>query len=101
MNGFASADEALREGTVEGLHYLGADHYWSNDNAANHVLAGVKKTHRLGILKKVYGAAHVIPFPAGDSNTFFSGTAYYSRIDIGHLVPTGHAGNVFDINVAV
>ena len=99
-NGFASADEALREGTVEGLHYLGADHYWTNDNAANHVLAGVKKTHRLGILRGTYGRAHTIEFPAADTNTFFSGVAFYSRVDIGHLIPSAHSGNIFDINVA-
>lgn len=99
-NGFASADKALKEGTVEGLHYLGADHYWSNDHTANHVFAGVKKVERLGILKGTYGKAHVIPFPAADSNMFFSGNAYYSRVDIGHLTPTAHVGNVFDVNVA-
>lgn len=99
-NGFMSADKALKEGTVEGLRYMGADHYWSNDHTAGHVFAGVKKIERLGILKKTYGKAHVIEFPAADSNMFFSGTAYYSRIDIGHLTPTAHAGLVFDINVA-
>lgn len=99
-NGFSSADQALKNGTVEGLRYMGADHYWSNDHASGHVFAGVKKIHRLGILKKTYGRAHVIPFPAGDSNTFFSGTAYYSRVDIGHLVPTAHAGLTFDVLVA-
>src|SRR3990167_1912927 len=99
-NGFATADIALEEGTVEGLRYMGCDHYWSNDHTANHVFAGVKKIQRLGILKKLYGRAFTIPFPAGDSNTFFSGTAYYSRVDIGHLTPTAHAGLTFDITVA-
>lgn len=99
-NGFATADQALKEGTVEGLHYLGADHYWSNDHTANHVFAGVKKIQRLGLLQGTYGRAHVIDFPAGDSNTFFSGTAFYSRVDIGHLTPTAHASLVYDINVA-
>lgn len=99
-NGFMSSDRALTNGTVEGLRYMGADHYWSNDHTANHVFGGVKKVQRLGILKKTYGRAHVIEFPAADSNMFFSGTAYYSRVDIGHLTPTAHAGLVFDINVA-
>ena len=99
-NGFATADKALKEGTVEGIRYMGCDHYWSNDHTANHVFAGVKKIQRLGILKKTYGRAHVIEFPAADSNMFFSGTAYYSRIDIGHLTPTAHSSLVFDINVA-
>lgn len=99
-NGFASADKFLTEGTLEGLRYLGCDHYWSNDHTAGHVFAGVKKIERLGILKGTYGRAHTIEFPAADSNTFFSGVAFYSRIDIGHLTPTAHAGLVFDINVA-
>lgn len=99
-NGFTTADAALKAGTVEGLHYLGADHYWSNDHTAGHVFAGVKKVQRLGILRGTYGRAHTIDFPAADSNTFFSGQAFYSRVDIGHLVPTTQAGNLFDITVA-
>jgi hypothetical protein len=103
-NGFMTADAALKEGTVEGLKYMGADHMWSNDhtNAGGsiHVFAGVKKIQRLGILKSIFGKAYTIPFPAGDSNTFFSGTAYYSRVEIGHLTPTAHAGLVFDVLTA-
>lgn len=99
-NGFATADQALKEGTVEGIHYLGVDHYWSNDHTANHVVAGVKKVERLGILQGTYGRAYTIDFPASDSNSFHSGRAFYSRIDIGHLTPTAHAGLVFDVQVA-
>ena len=98
-NGFQTADKALKEGTIEGLHYLGCDHYWSNDHTANHLFAGVKKIERLGILRGTYGKAHTIDFPAADSNTFFSGRAFYSRVDIGHLTPTAHVGLVFDVNV--
>lgn len=99
-NGFMTADKALKEGTVEGLHYLGVDHYWSNLHDTGHVFAGVKKQERLGILKATYGKAHVIEFPAADSNTFFSGVSFYSRVDIGHLTPTTFKPLVFDINVA-
>jgi hypothetical protein len=99
-NGFMTADQALKEGTVEGLRYLGADHYWSNDHTTGHVFAGVKNIQRLGILRGTYGKAHTIEFPAGDSNTYLSGVSFYSRVDIGHLTPTAHAGLVFDINVA-
>lgn len=99
-NGFATADKALKEGTVEGLHYLGCDHYFSNDHTANHVFAGVKKIERLGILRGTYGRAHTIDFPAGDTNTYLSGRSFYSRVDIGHLTPTAHVGLVFDVNVA-
>lgn len=99
-NGFQTADMALKEGTVEGLRYMGCDHYFSNDHTAGHVFAGVKKIQRLGILRGTYGRAHVIDFPAGDTNTYLSGQSFYSRVDIGHLTPTAHAGLVFDINVA-
>jgi hypothetical protein len=99
-NGYMTADAALKEGTVEGLHYLGADHYFTTDNAANHLFAGVKKIQRLGILSKTYGRAHVIDFPAGSENNFLSGQAFYSRVDIGHLTPTGLATLVYDVNVA-
>jgi hypothetical protein len=98
-NGFSTADQALKEGTVEGLRYLGVDHYWSNDHTATHVFAGVKKVQRLGILRGTYGRAFTIDFPASSENNFLSGQAYYSRVDIGHLVPTAHAGLVFDVNV--
>lgn len=99
-NGFMTADQALKEGTVEGLRYLGCDHYWSNDHTANHVFAGVKKIQMLGILRGTYGKAHTIDFPAGDTNTYLSGRSFYSRVDIGHLTPTAHAGLVFDVAVA-
>lgn len=99
-NGFTTADQALKEGTVEGLHYLGTDHYWSNDNAANHIFAGVKKIHRVGILRGTYGRAHTIDFPAADTNTYMSGRSFYSRVDIGQLTPTGLSLIVFDVNVA-
>ena len=99
-NGTMTADKFLVEGTLEGLRYLGATHYWSNDHTANHVFAGVKKIERLGILKSLYGRASTIEWPAADSNTFFSGVAYYSRVEIGHLTPSAHSGLLFDVNVA-
>lgn len=99
-NGFATADQALKEGTVEGLHYLGVDHYWSNDHSAGHLMAGVKKVQKLGILKGTYGRAHTIDFPAGDSNTFFAGTAFYSQVDIGLLHPTSMDALTYDVLVA-
>jgi len=99
-NGFTTADQALKEGTVEGLRYLGVDHYWSNGHTSGHLLAGVKKIQRLGILRGTYGRAHTIDFPAGDTNTYLSGRSFYSRVDIGHLTPTGLKPLVFDVNVA-
>lgn len=100
-NGFTTADQALKEGTVEGLRYLGVDHYWSNGHTANHVLAGVKKCVRLGILRGTYGKAYTIDFPGSDGTvSFLSGKSFYSRVDIGHLTPTGLKPLVFDVMVA-
>lgn len=99
-NGFATADAALEDGTVEGFKYLNAYHYWSNDYTAGHVFAAVRKTQRLGILRGTYGRAHTIDFPAGDTNTYLSGQSFYSRVDIGHLTPTTLKPLIFDVNVA-
>ncbi len=99
-NGFTTADSALKNGTVEGLKYMGVDHFWSNDHTAGHVMAGVKKIQRIGILKGTYGQAHTIKFPAADTNSFASGTAFYSRVDIGLLHPTAHNALTFDVLVA-
>lgn len=98
-NGFMTADSALKEGTVEGMKYMNVDHYWSNDYTAGHVMASVKKMARVGILRGTYGKAHTIEFPAADSNMFFSGVAYYSRVDIGTLIPTGYKPMIFNVNV--
>ena len=99
-NGFTEADKALKNGTEAGLRYLGCDHYYSNDFTANHVFAGVKKVERLGILRGTRGRAFTIDFPAADTNAFISGRTFYSRIDVGRLVPGGHSTAVFDVNVA-
>lgn len=99
-NGFMEADKALKAGTEAGLRYLGADHYYSNEHTANHVFAGVKKIQRLGLLRGTYGRAFTIDFPAADSNAFISGRTFYSRIDVGRLVPRGHSTAIFDVMVA-
>ena len=96
--GFMTADKALREGIVEGLHYMGVDHYWSNGHTANHVFAAVKQIQELGILKSLYGKAFLIEFPPGDTNEYLSGVSPYSRVDIGHRTPSAHSGLTFDIN---
>lgn len=100
MNGFDSADEALRKGLAAQVEYLGAHHYITNDNVANHMFAGVRQLHRIGILRGTYGKAHTIPFPAGSTNNNLSGVAYYSRIDDGTLAPTSFVPILFDVNVA-
>ena len=99
-NGFETADKALEKGLAPQVTYLGLTHYVTNDNAANHLFAGVKKLHRVGILKGTFGRAHTIDFPAGSSNNNLSGVAHYSRVDIGQLVPTTFNTILFDVNIA-
>lgn len=97
-NGFASADEALKNGLAPQVKYLGITWYVSNDNAADHVFAGVRKIQRLGILQGTFGRMHKFPGIAGTSGGIQSGIAFHSRVDIGHMTPTDHANLVFDVN---
>jgi len=94
-NGFTSADTALKNGAVSGLHYMGADHYVSNSHSATHVFAGVKKLMTVGILTATYGKLIVNQDPGQ-----LSGTGFVSRIDYGTLIPTNYLPVLFDINVA-
>ena len=97
-NGFASADEALKNGLAPQVEYLGVTWYVSNDNTADHVMAGVRKIQRLGILRGTFGKMHKFPGIAGTSGGIQSGIAYHTRCDIGHLTPTDHAALVYDVN---
>jgi len=99
-NGYNMADIALKDGTVEGFKYMGVEHYWSNDTASGHLFAGVKKLHKLGILRSLYGKMMTQDFPAGSSGGILSGSLFYSRVDVGHLAPTTLKTLLLDINVA-
>src|SRR3990167_9318315 len=94
-NGFQSADEALKNGLAPQVKYLGATHYVSNDNATNHMFAGVKGLQRLGILRGTYGKTMTTDFPVSTTN--LSGRLFYSRVDIGHLTPNTYANILFDV----
>lgn len=94
-NGFTSADTALKNGAVAGLHYMGADHYVSNDLTSTHVHAGVKKVLKIGILSETYGKVVVTQDPG-----LLSGIGVISRADIGTLIPTNLLPIIYDINVA-
>ena len=96
-NGFASADEALKNGLAPQVKYLGITWYVSNDNTEDHVMAGVRKIEHLGILKGTFGRMHKFPGIAGTSGGIQSGIAYHSRVDIGHNTPTDHSALVFDV----
>ena len=97
-NGFASADEALKNGLAPQVKYLGVIWYVSNDNAADHVFAGVRKIQRLGVLQGTSGRMHKFPGIAGTSGGIQSGIAFHTRVDIGHLTPTDHSLLVYDVN---
>ena len=97
-NGFASADEALKNGLAPQVKYLGLTWYVSNDNTADHAFAGVRKVQRLGILQGTFGKMHKFPGIAGSSGGIQSGIAYHSRVDIGHLSPTDHKVLLYDVN---
>jgi len=77
------------------------NHYWNqSEQTANHLFAGVRKMHRLGVMAATYGVMHDIELPAGSTNNNLSGMGYYSRVSIGHLVPGTVSGITYDINVA-
>ena len=99
-NGFESADDALKKGLAPQVSYMGATHYVTNDNVANHLFAGVKKLFRVGILKSLNGRTFEIPFPAGSSGGNLSGITFYVRREEGVLTPTSVANILFDVNIA-
>lgn len=94
-NGFSEADTALKNGVPVGMKYLGVEHYLSNDHTANHLLAGVKRSADLGILRSTYGRAKFIEDPAKTS-----GLGVVSRVDYGFSFPAGNAHLTVDVNVA-
>ena len=99
-NGFGTADDALRKGLAPQVQYMGATHYVTNDNAANHLFAGVKKTFRIGLLLSLEGRTFEQPFPAGSSGGFLSGLMFYVRRDQGTITPNFATTLLYDVNIA-
>ena len=98
-NGFNLADLALKDGVSEGYKLFGAEHYFSNDNAANHVFAGVKEICEIGLLRRTWSQLDVIENPAGATGGNLSGVGLRVRSDSGLRVPAGLATIVYDVNV--
>lgn len=98
-NGYNLADAALKNGIDRGYYLMGAYHYVSNSHTAGHVFAGVRKLHKIGILRSTYGNLVVEDEPAGPGGAF-SGVGLTARIDYGVKTPTGYATLLYDINVA-
>lgn len=94
-NGFNLADAALKNGIDRGYYLLGAYHYVSNSHTANHVMAGVRKVHKIGVLRTTWGKLVVNQDPLAQS-----GTGLVSRADFGVKTPTGLKPIIYDINVS-
>lgn len=98
-NGFNLADAALKNGIDRGYYLMGAYHYISNSHASGgHVFAGVRKIHKVGILRATYGNLQVVDEPASADGAL-SGVGLTARIDYGVKTPTGLASLLYDINV--
>lgn len=102
-NGFNEADAALKNGLPPlTVKYLGVDNMLSTSHTANHIMAGVKKSADLGILRSTFGKVKFIEDPAGSSNNNVSGLGVVSRVDYGFSFPTAGSLNqlTLDVNVA-
>lgn len=99
-NGFSMADKSLKNGGDLGTDYLGLTHYVSTAHATGHLMAGVKKTQKLGLLRSTYGKTYVNEMPASSTAGSLSGTQIHTRADYGLLVPTNLKPTLFDVNVA-
>ncbi len=100
-NGFRFADEALQSGgnNILGREVMGLYNYVSTGHAAGHVMAGVRKVQKFGILKSTYGRTYRAEMPASSTAGSLSGSQIHTRLDYGLLVPTNLAPVVFDVNV--
>ncbi len=105
-NGFYQADLALKQGggdvggvELVGVPYMGLYHYVSTLTTANHLVAGVRGTTVVGVLKSTYGKTYQADMPASSTAGSLSGTQIHSRVDYGILVQTNMKPIAFDINV--
>ena len=96
-NGFTEADIALKNGipVQKAFRYMGVDHYLSTQHTAGHLIAGIKKSGEVGILRSTYGKAKFIEDPGS-----VSGLGIVTRVDYGWNWPAQLAEFIMDINVA-
>lgn len=104
-NGYNTADHALKNGTVEGFHYMGVDHYVSNSHTSGHLFGGVKKLFHVGICKSTYGKVYITQVPAqkeAGSNEAgpLSGISVHQRLDWEFKTWTNTLPLLFDMTVA-
>src|SRR3990167_1553844 len=100
-NGYSFADEALRDGGKGrmGKEVMGLYHYVSTLHNSNHVMAGVRRTQLLGLLRTTFGKIFRVEHPASSTAGFMSGTSVYSRLDYGLKVQTNVLPVLFDVNL--
>lgn len=99
--GFTFADEALKDGGKGrlGKETMGLYHYVSTKHTANHLLAGVRKAAKFGILTSTYGRIYKQDNPASSTAGSLSGTQIHTRLDYGQMIPTNLLPVVYDVNV--
>lgn len=100
-NGYSFADEALRDPNGQmGKESLGLFHYVSTGHATGgHIMAGVRKVQKLGILGATYGRTYVNEMPSSATAGSLSGTQIHTRADYGLMVPTNLLPVLYDVNV--
>lgn len=103
-NGFTEADISLKNGipVQKAFRYMGVDHYLSNSHTDNHVIAGIKKSAELGILRGTFGKVKFLEDPAISVSTApqGSGLGIVARVDYGFNFPSQLAEFTMDVNVA-
>ena len=101
--GFQFADESLKDGGKGrmGKETMGLYNYVSTGHASGgHVMAGVRKTQKLGINSSTYGRIYRQEMPASSTAGSLSGTQIHARMDYGLLVPTNLLPLLFDVNTS-
>lgn len=98
-NGFVTADKSLQGGATIGIDYMGLNHYVTTGFTAGHLMAGIRKVQKFGILKSTYGKTYVAEMPASSTAGSLSGTQIHTRLDYGLLVQTNLKPTLFNVVV--
>lgn len=103
--GFGTADQIIMNGMNFGFRYGDWEHYVSNQHTANHVFAGVKGLHFLGVASAAFPMVYTVDEPtareAGANEAGnLSALSVVSRIDYVYATWTNLKPLLFDVNVA-
>lgn len=98
-NGFVTADKSLQGGATIGIDYMGLNHYVTTGFTAGHLMAGIRKVQKFGLLKSTYGKTYVAEMPASSTAGSLSGTQIHTRLDYGLLVQTNLKPTLFNVVV--